>query len=543
MPYAFDRTLGALGRKPEQKQDIFAPQGASLTGGDPDGALRSDTSGDLTGAVGGTNTGEGVKQGNETASNAAVAANVGRVKSPANLGALRQSVDATKSKLQQEADSYVTGNTGATALSEDDKINLRLAVDPDYARGDESGFVPQGIQVGESNDSSDGRHNAPPGVKVSGPGQLPKNSLEHWSQQRPDSVKTVDPFKTDTTTANSTIESLGTAAGVQNLLRRSGGAEYNVGDAAFDEALLSQDQGFQREREDLGRAYGDLQKFGDELGGKTTERGQGAANTAYGQYLTDMRSQLEQMNLGYTNDAMTREKEIEQKAQLDSNVLRDSGGKLARDRATALKAEDRLNGTGETADFIDATGFDVAPYYTQNFNADQYGWQDYLGEDQAATFNNIMGLLGKGDTFKTGGKAGGLSGADLGAYDTGRLDADLTAKGQAGSAAAKQKAAEEAAAAQAAAQAQAAAEEAAAAEKAAADAAAIPGQIPSIQDWTNAGGTEIFDKVSDPSRGMGLPNDQIKDMITDQLGIPTQPSKVLKMLSPLRKQIKAPRFY
>ncbi len=425
MAFAFDRTLAALGQKPgEEKQDIFGG-GMGLTDSGQPNALRSDSSAELgpnTGG-GGVNAGEGIKQGNDVSSNAAVSANVGRVKVPANLAGLRKSVDDTRGAAQKEADSYVTANTGATALSEGDKANLLKAVDPEANNAD----------------------GTKPGTAVGGPQQYSPSSMEYWAQQSPQNVKAVDPFKSSVSTTNETIEGLGTDAGIQGLLRRGNGPEYSAGDAGFDQALLSQDQGFNQQRDDLNRAYGQLQNdtgATGELGGaKTSERGQTAANTAYGSYLDDLKAQLGGLETKYTDAAKLREKTIEDRAALESNSLREGGIDA---HIAALQSDPNNAGMSE---YINGVGMDPNSYYTQNFNPDQYGWQDYLDGGQANTFNNIMGLLRKKDVYGTGLKAGGLSGADLGTFDDARLNADLIGQGVAGKtqadAAAAQKAAAE----------------------------------------------------------------------------------------------------
>jgi len=441
MAYAFGKTMNALG----QKQDIFNPQGMALDDADGAGGQGSNAEGDLSGGAGGTNTGESVKQSNDVSSNAAVSANIGRVKSPADIKNLRASVDTTKSKLQQEADSYVAGVTGPKALSEGDKINLRMAVDSDYARGDESAFAPQGVPVG-------------------GPGEAAKNTIEYWAGQNAQSVKAVDPFKTDTQTSNQTIENLGTDAGIQNLLRRTGGAEYNAGEAAFDRALLSRDSGFQSEREDLLSAYGGLQNFGDELGDKTSKAGQDSANQAYGDYLGNLRGTLEGWNLDYQDAGRAREKTIEDQASRDLFDLKAGSAGAAAASVNELK-NDPAN--AEFKDFVADSGFDYGNYFESNYDPNQYGWQDYIGEDEAGTFNNIMGLLGKKDLYTPGAKAGGYKKEELGSFDRDRFKGDVTARAQS-----EFKTAQEAAAAKAAEQEAAAAAAAEAAEQEAAAAAA-----------------------------------------------------------------------
>ncbi len=160
-----------------------------------------------------------------------------------------------------------------------------------------------------------------------------------------------------------------------------------------------------------------------------------------------MRKNLEGLNTDYTARATGREKMIEDQAQLEVDRLRGTGGDVLNTQLESLRGSPAA---GDVGQYLDASGLDPSSYFTQGFDPNAHGWEDYLDQGQAGTFNNIMSLLGKGTTYKTGGKAGGFAGSDLGSFDTNRMQTDLIAKGQKSAAAAaaeKAKADAEAAAA------------------------------------------------------------------------------------------------
>jgi hypothetical protein len=463
MAYSFDLVMGQLGKKPNDKADIFGNKGGGNTGAP--GLGGGGAEGDLSGSGGGVANAKtnSTADQSDVSSSAAYRSNVGKQNSPVNFGSMQSGVAAKGKALDDEANSYLQtwNDIQPNKLSESDADQLHGAIDKSHkAKPSGDGPMPYGGGSG------------------------PRDSLGYWSSLSQNAVENVDPFKSTLNIQDSTFDNLGTDAGVQNLLRKSAGAEYNAGDASFDQALLSQDQGFQQGRQGLMEGYKGLQDRQNAMGGEVTKKAQLGLDSAKASYLEDMRTRLRGMQGGFESDAMAREKQIEDAAAAQQSALLGQSGDVLSGRAKDLATQ-----PSEMAQYFNTDGIDAGQFAKGNFDAGAQDWKSFLDDDQALKFNNIFSLLGQPDIYGKGNRAGGYADSDLVSYDTAGMDQALqtgakgrydTAQAEAEAkrvadeqAAADQKAKDEAAAASAAAE---AAATQAAIDKAAEDAKYKPGK-------------------------------------------------------------------
>lgn len=418
MAYSFDNVLGILGKKPQENADIFGNSGTQA-GQNPGNAPapRTNSESDLgpAGSDVANAKNNAATDPSDVSSSAAYRSNIGKTAAPANMAALKSGVEAKDKALTDEANSYVANSTlkyrnadsadpNAYGLSGRDADLLHGAIDKNYKAGP-SGDQPLPYDTGAK----------------------PREDLGYWQTVASGQVDTVNPFKSTMNLLDPTIENLGTDAGVQNLLRRNNGPTYNKGDAAFDQALLNEDQGFQQNRQDTLERYGALQKRGGEIGDKTTAAGQQAVNAAQSAYLGDLKSKLGGFANQFTTEAQQREKDIEAQALARQREIMGSAGGFAANEARNLGGVS----ADPLAQYYTAEGLsDPSQYIKSTFDPNAQDYKSYLSDDDAMRFNNVMGLLGAKDVYTKGSRSGGYSDADLVSYDKTGLDSALRSGAQ-----------------------------------------------------------------------------------------------------------------
>lgn len=404
MSYSFDNVMSMLGKGPKQqdKADIFGGQSGGGAQG-AQGGLGSSTEGELGGASGGgdvANAKSGTAQApSDVSSSAAFRSNIGKTAAP-NLGAIKNGVDSKNQALDNEANTYLTNRADLQPdkLSDSDVDQLHGAIDKGYT-AKPSGDGPTPFETGAQ----------------------PRDSIGYWSSVANGQVEKVDPFKSAVDLKDSTVENLGTDAGVQNLLRQGQNAEYNIGDAAFDGALLGQDQTFQQGRQDIMDRYHGVQNKQNTMGDEVTKKAQQASDSARGSYLADLKSKLGGFQSQFTDEAMKQERDLEESAGQRQIAMLNKGSNYVSDEAKALGgvAADPM------ASFYSGEGVDPSKFVTGNFDRNTNDWKSYLNDDQALRFNNIFSLLGSKDIYGKGNKAGGIDDSELVNYDKAGLDAAL----------------------------------------------------------------------------------------------------------------------
>jgi hypothetical protein len=397
--------MAALGRGPktgEEQTDIFAPEQQGQQGQPGTSRIQaSNTSGDLgpnrsaSGAPGGS---APVVQGSSTAAkNELINRNKGRVGAPVDAGKMATDISGAKDNLQKEADAYVQG--ADDRYEQDDSASVNY-----YANspaGDESGFLggSEGSEVGYK-----------PDKKAS------KDWLDLYSAGQAGQVDAID-LKTDTSFRDADL--LANDAGLRELFRRSGDAEYNAGEAAFDATLLGKDTGFNQSREQVLRNKRDLGKTENDILQNAQSQAQEAANAGYQNWRGGVDDQLLSAIDGYRNKAL----------EAESAFDTDLGGYDDAAAAKFFKEENKRRAAlGQLSDTIGMDDFapdELARYLTNNVSAETTGWQDFLGQNEAGNFSKIMQLMGRGgDSLPGTGKYAGKKAADFAKYDSKRMYED-----------------------------------------------------------------------------------------------------------------------
>ncbi len=411
MSYAFDKTMGALGQKPDDKANIFGDSGAGQQQGPAYGG--SGAEGDLSSGGGDVASASksNAAQG-DVSSSAAFRANTGKTAAPSNLAGVRAGIAGKDKALTDEANAYVKNSYGQDSLSDIDKSGLRYSIENPEGVGDEPlptfkdapGYDPYVQQEGSPD----------------------RGRMSYWQGVASNPIDKVDPFKSSINTVDPNVENLGTEAGVQELLRRNGGAEYSVGDSGFDAALLGQDSGFQQQRQDTMDAYRGLQgRNSDAAVQAISDHGQAAHDTGRARYLESLRNNLMGLNNEYEGAARGRESAAEAAAAARQTELLGGAGGMLDARAKELAAAG-----GDYAPFYSTEGVDAGQYAHGNFDPEAAGWQDYLGDEDAGRFNRVNGLLGNSTVYGKGSRAGGYSDSDLVSYDTQGMNEALTSGAQ-----------------------------------------------------------------------------------------------------------------
>lgn len=322
-------------------------------------------------------------------------ANAGRVRSPVDLSAMGQQIEAAKGRIKDTADSYVS-NAGS------------------YYTGQLPGYVKDSIQgyAGLSDNGADvmtSSASTPAGGLGSEPfPRMPGNDdsgawrdvnnpvsdaswIEAYTQGPGQVAEFAMPFQTDITNA----DLIATDAGLDELFRRQGGAEYSAGDAAFDRALLRKNAAFNALRDQTMSQNRDLDKLALSVGEDATKRAQEALKTSYGGWKGAVTGELEAAAKALEGRGGERE------GQFDTNLMsqreKDKGkaSKYAKDLVSKLRKENP-----ELSEQIKAAageGYDPLEFMSVDGLTDaDTSWTDFLGDSEAKGFNNVMTLLGKG---------------------------------------------------------------------------------------------------------------------------------------------------
>ena len=438
MAYAFDRTLAALGRgkQPEEDSaDIFAPKDPAQAqpGTSPGRIMASNTSGDLGPAQRNSSAPGGAApqpQGSSTAAkNELLNRNRGRVGAPIDAGKLASDIQGAQTSVQNEANAYVQGaddrygNDGG-ALSEADVSGINKFANP--VKGDESGFA-----------------GADPSFKPDQKAPVDWQSLYSGGQ-----ASQVDPLKLTTDTAFGDAGLLANDAGLRELFRRSGDAEYNAGEASFDATLLGKDTGFNQDRENVLRSERGLRKTENDIMQNSAGQAQEVAQDGYENWRGNVDDQLLGAIDGYRQQAKDGE------SKFDSNLDRTNTKAVEKyfaEENAKLAAKGQLSDTISMEDFAPD---ELAKYMSGAVNADDTNWQDFVGADQANNWSSILQLMGRGSPEgSVPGQYAGKKTKDVSKFDPSKMYKEKSAQLKAVRDAKDKKASDEMAAARAAAEA------------------------------------------------------------------------------------------
>lgn len=423
MAYAFDRIMGVLGRG---KQDdtqapgndaqrsaspmaatsnpLGAQQGQQAPGQAPTDRLRASSSEGALPQAGGTG-GQPRQQAPQAQQTPAsrgrlFQANANRASSPVDLSAMGQQIESAKGRIKQTADDYVknAGKYYSSQLPDYMKNSIQgyagltgesdLGMVPASGFGDEPGPKPEGID---------------PEAIASLNNPVPYSSWTDAYTQGPGQVaKFANPYQANITNA----DLISSDAGLGELFRRQGGAEYSGGDAAFDTALLRKNAAFNTLRDQTLAQNRDLQKFDLDIGDAATKQAQQALNAGYG---------------GWKN-TVTGELEAAAKALQARGGERESAFDTAltgkRDEAKAQAAEEAKKTIAQLSQDNPEMAFQIEEAMREGYDPTQFmnvsgptseatSWQDFLAGNEAKGFNNVMTLLGKGGPALSGGQYSG----------------------------------------------------------------------------------------------------------------------------------------
>lgn len=398
MAYAYDKLYNAMGRQPQpepQQTNIFAgeqvgaPAGGAqqqMPGSSAARVRTASTEGQL-----GPETRAAKPQGTEsgaapgpTSSSAAVRANVGKTQAPVDLGKISSSIGDAKAKVQGEADTFLqgesiqpfTGSPGSKAVTPEH------AVDPaTFAKVDEWAL---GIPTGAE------------------PSPYPEADGPDWMttyQQGPGGARA---FEAKTNTDFRDVQDLATDAGVQNLLRRRGDAEYTAGEAAFDAGLLRQDPRFQEQRRQVLDANKDLVDTKAKLEAESQGKAQNARNANFNTWKDAITRHLDEIAKGYRTDALRREAAFDADLDTPANYANTQADEVLRD----LKADPQF---ASLANQLSLEGIDVGGFVQAGMNPDQTSAEQFYTPEEAARFSKILDLLGRGGERPLGDNIGNLT--------------------------------------------------------------------------------------------------------------------------------------
>lgn len=378
MAYAFDRIMDALGQN-NQEEEQQPSGGQSL-------ALTSSSEGDLSGG-GGSPTSPSVPsqqqvQAPSTGGNSKIMnRNKNRSQAPVDTQRISDSVQSARQNIQNEANSYISG-----AAQPYDQTNVKSDV-RQYAESGNPDFLQK-------------------------------------LQTKGGAVKDID-LKTNTDNAD--VDLLQNDAGIRELYRRRGDAEYNIGEAALDAALLRQNQPFQFQRGDILNSYKQLQTEKGDILQNSREKAQKVQDDAEAAWKGSAKTALSDIFDEY--EAKQRGEE----AEFDKLLAANESERAANLRSYAEQAAQELRQNNpELAQFINSGDIDalqredpsLARYYTGNVNlndfyqpgtltADKTDWRDFVDQDESAQFERILSALGRGGETMVPGQYSGKSAAEV----------------------------------------------------------------------------------------------------------------------------------
>ena len=368
MAYAFSSIDELLNGQQQQSQtDIFGTPTQPLQGATPQGE-QNPTKTVAEGESGGTptNTQASGSSGpvdpvssTQQADRAAITANVGKTAKPKALDDISRALQTNEQRLQAEADSYVA----------QEKSEQNYAVD--------NATIDNAIKP--SRDT-----NAFSNVM----GLLNRSTIND-----------VDRFKaSDTRVAD--VDMLKNSAGLKSLAARGQDPMYSRGMAAFDVRALQATPGFNAE-------VNSLQAKQNALNLDAANRGDSLYNQVqdYGKSQLASAKDAARGYLGSQSSSMLSANEAEAKAYNDALAALDLNA-IANNEVRTKALEDvkaELQQINPLAvDFLDPTAVSYSNYITRGANR---GAGDFISNDEAARYNNILALLGDGGQQWTASQA------------------------------------------------------------------------------------------------------------------------------------------
>jgi hypothetical protein len=221
------------------------------------------------------------------------------------------------------------------------------------------------------------------------------------------------PFQTNITNA----DMIGTDAGLGELFRRSGGAEYSAGDAAFDTALLRKNAAFNALRDQTMSDNRDLEKLEVTVGGDAKKRAQEALDTSYTGWKNAVTGELEGAAKALEGRGGEREGAFDANIMSQREKDKKKSGKFANKQIQQLIA-DNPDLAFQIQTVADEGGYDPTAYMNlSGLTDDKTSWTDFLGDTEAKGFNNVMTLLGKGGPALGQGQYYDANYGNYGGYD------------------------------------------------------------------------------------------------------------------------------
>lgn len=361
------------GQQDPQKQSIFAAQDAQQPAGQVQqqapnartAQVKTSTEGEVGSAAqaGGAGTGgEAPAATPQRQDSQVIKKNVGKVQTPGFAGRIGEALDVQERELADEATKYVQGARGI-----------------DYDVGDD--VIRQAVEGGAENDAYS---------KVVGLlGRAPTQAEAF----KPSDVSVDD------------VARLESEKGVQNLIMREAGpGRLNSNEAEFDARLLYGNPEFQRVRQALSSRQEDLRgRAGLEATDRTTEA-QGILDAELSGAQARARTGLEGIGTGLTADIQTRVDEINRARK----ALRQNPDQAFIDAAVTAEMDKLMAANQDpygVGSYVDDALAELDPSKYYNVAGD-VTLDDMRTAEEAAKFNNIMRLLGKGDIYYGGAGAG-----------------------------------------------------------------------------------------------------------------------------------------
>lgn len=367
MAFAFDRIMQALDG--QQSSNVYGQKNEEGEQGQPGGAsaLSSSTEGDLSGggSSGGPSPQVQPKVQTTAGTNQLMQRNRGRGTGPVDADRLKSSVSDARSNIQKEANAYVDSAAQPYQQSQDQiKEDMKT-----YAESGDTKYLDK-------------------------------------MQKAPEYVRPID-LKTSTSIKD--VDLLQNDAGIRELFRRGADAEYNVGQAALDAALLRQNQPFQLKRDEILNSYKQLQNEKNDITQNSQERAQKAANEAQANYAKNARGALEGL-IGEYEGAVRSKEEAFDRALAEAETSRRAG----LDSYAKAALDEIARNNPDISPFLSNGSDPLDAYYqASDFDGSDTNWQDFIDEQDSGRFNRILGALGRGGDAPVPGQYAGKKAADL----------------------------------------------------------------------------------------------------------------------------------
>jgi hypothetical protein len=360
--YAFNAINNMLDQQQSQKQNIFGQSGSDANsqqgqvGAQP--AVKTSTEGEMgnsSTSSGSTPQGGGVKAdidlGGTQATRAAYKANVGKTDQPKVLNDIDSQIKSNQDRLQQEANSYTANNQNTIKQS--------------------NAYTDQDFDNAANND-----------VAAS-------NKIKSIYNKASQPVSAFD--ATDTNVKDADL--LNTSEGLRSMVSRGQDENYTRGMGAFDLGVLQKTPGFsnlirglqgkasdlrKQEADTEAARTADLQKFADD--------NLAAARTGIETGVTNRANAINLANAQEAAQANARLAQLRQSGlPADEKAYLDS---LSNSVKAKLMAVDP-----QAAALMDPTKLNVHDYMNIHGDYDA-GGSDFVSQDEATHFNNLMSLIG-----------------------------------------------------------------------------------------------------------------------------------------------------